>query len=302
MDFAAFCNDYGITTAPQGHRHNRNGWVNVPCPFCVGHAGYHLGYNVRQGGNHFVCYRCHGHRAIDVISALANVPRSEARDIIEQYGGVKSYAPSYKKRDWVLGKNAQFPVNTMEVNEKGIAYLESRNFDAEKIIKQFGLMQTGPVGQYKYRIVIPIYFNDYMVSYTCRSYLPHVSVRYMSCASANELIPNKDILYNLDNARNKNKIVVVEGCTDVWRLGHGAVATFGTAVTPSQLALLSSFRHIILLQDNDMAGSVSWAYVAKQLKTMCKVSRVTLTNAGDPSELNDTDARYFMRSLGLSGI
>lgn len=300
MDFASFCRDYGISTAPQGHRHHRNGWVNVACPFCVGHAGYHLGYNARQGGNHFVCYRCHGHRAIEVISTLAHVPVSEARDIIEQYGGMKSYGPIYKKSKWVLGKNISFPPNTTEVDERGLAYLESRGFDAEKIVKQYGLMQTGPVGMYKFRIVIPIYFNDYMVSFTCRSYLPSVSVRYLTCPNAKELIPNKDILYNLDNARNRNTVVVVEGCTDVWRLGAGAVATFGTGVTESQLHILEKFKKVILLQDNDMAGQSSWKQLARKLNARTLVERVTLANGiGDPSELSDTDAQYFMRSLGL---
>lgn len=302
MDFAAFCNDYGISTAPHGHRHRRPGWINVACPFCTGHTGYHLGYNARQGSNHFVCYRCHGHKAVEVIAELAHVSRAEAKDIIEQYGGNKAYGPIYKKKKWVLGKNLNFPINTMEVDNRGLAYLTSRGYDAEKIVKQFGLMQTGPVGMYKHRLVIPIYFNDFAVSFTCRSIFPQVQTRYMTCPSSLELIPAKDILYNIDNARNRDTLVVVEGCTDVWRLGHGAVATFGTAVTQSQLAIMAKFKNIVLLQDSDMAGSTSWAQVARQLRSTCKVSRVKLTNAGDASELNDTDARYFMRSLGLSGI
>lgn len=299
MDFAAFCRDYGISTAPQGHRHHRSGWVNVACPFCTGHAGYHLGYNARQGGNHFVCYRCHGHRAIEVISTLAHVPIGEARDIIEQYGGMKSYGPIRREQKWVLGKNIKFPMNTLEVDKRGMAYLESRGFDAEKIVKQYGLMQTGPVGMYKFRIVIPIYFNDFVVSYTCRAIYPTMPVRYLTCPKNKELIPNKDILYNLDNARNRNTIVVVEGCTDVWRLGAGAVATFGTGVTMKQLKILEKFKHVVLIQDNDMAGKMSWAEVGQKLSVSCKVTKISLQEVGDPSELSDTDARHFMRSLGL---
>lgn len=301
MDFATFCADYKITTAPVGHKHNRAGWINVVCPFCTGHFGYHLGYNTMQNSNHFVCYRCHGHRAIEVISALANVSAYEARDIIEQYGGFTASRPLYKKQSWQLGKNVQFPIGTFEVNEMGKSYLEQRGFDAEKIIKHFGLMQTGPIGQYRHRILIPIYFNDYMVSYTCRTYLPQVEKRYLACPRSIELIPNKDILYNLDNARNKNTVVVVEGCTDVWRLGHGAVATFGTSVTSSQLIILGKFKRVILLQDNDMAGSTAWATLAKKLSCHCEVRRYTLTEVNDASEMSDTDAAYFMRQVGLRG-
>jgi hypothetical protein len=44
---------------------------------------------------------------------------------------------------------------------------------------------------------------------------------------------SKETLYNLDNAKDGTAIVV-EGPIDVWRIGDGAVATFGVIYTQKQ--------------------------------------------------------------------
>ena len=46
----------------------------------------------------------------------------------------------------------------------------------------------------------------------------------------------KDILYNMDRVQGE-KVVVVEGITDVWRMGDGFVASFGTTLTSAQINL-----------------------------------------------------------------
>lgn len=41
-------------------------------------------------------------------------------------------------------------------------------------------------------------------------------------------------LYNLDNAEKFSEVAIVEGVTDVWRIGDNAVATFGKQLSPAQ--------------------------------------------------------------------
>lgn len=61
-------------------------------------------------------------------------------------------------------------------------------------------------------------------------------------------------LYNLDNAASKEEIVVVEGPTDVWRIGDRAVAKFGRSLSSAQRGIMSKVfrgKSIILLPDMD---------------------------------------------------
>lgn len=61
-------------------------------------------------------------------------------------------------------------------------------------------------------------------------------------------------LYNLDNAVKQEEIAIVEGPTDVWRLGDRAVAKFGRALSAAQRGILTRMfknKRIILVPDMD---------------------------------------------------
>lgn len=298
MDFRTFCRDYKITTAPMGHQHNRPSWTNISCPFCVGHFGFHLGYPHNRNGNYLTCYRCGTHSLRDVIMALLNIPHEKAWEIINAYGGVGE-PEKLQKKQWIFGRDCQLPIGCGPVNELGIKYLEGRGFDAERVVREFGLQQTGPVGQHRHRLLIPIQYKGHIVSYTCRGIIGQ-QIRYITCAAHREMIPSKDILYNIDNARNKKAVLVVEGCTDVWRLGRSSVATFGTRFTPKQVQLMAEYERVFLLQDNDFAGNNAWADLYVQLRARgSEPINMMLETGKDAGELSDTDANYLMKTLGL---
>lgn len=297
MNFRKLCQDYHIPTAPSQHKHYRRGWVNVACPFCTGNPGYHLGYEQDGHGTGFVCYRCGGKGGVKTIAALCHVSTEEAKAIIEEYGG-RAYTFRVKKwKDWELDSDVDEPSGAMELSGRGAKYLTERGFDAEVLQKLWDVKQFGPTGKYKFRIYIPIKFQGHTISYTCRSYVG-CETRYLSCPSALEKIPHKQILYGIDEVPNNKRIVVVEGCTDVWRLGPGAVATFGTKFTHSQIKLLSKFRKIVLLRDMDAAGATAWGKLEKTILALgLDVSVVALDGVGDAAELSQIDANHLMKIL-----
>ena len=297
MDFRKLCADYGIPIAPHAHRHFRAGWINVECPFCTGNPGYHLGYEEAGSGTGFVCYRCGGKGGVRTIAALCHVSYNEAKEIISQYGG-RPYQVQVKRwNEWKLGESVAPPVGLRRVSLRGLKYLKNQGYDAEELEHLWDIKMTGPVGRYKFRIFIPIKFQGFTVSFTCRSYVGS-DVRYLSCPSAEEKIPHKQILYGIDEVPNRNRIVVVEGCTDVWRLGPGAVATFGTKVTQSQLKLLSAFKKIVLIRDSDKAGAVAWRKLEAQLEGFGLNAVVhTLEGVEDAAGLSQVEANYLMRTL-----
>jgi hypothetical protein len=60
---------------------------------------------------------------------------------------------------------------------------------------------------------------------------------------------HKDLLYGSDYATDV--AIVVEGPSDVWAIGPGAVGTFGTQVTPAQLYKISLYPVRALCFDNE---------------------------------------------------
>ncbi len=75
--------DYGIEIAPEGHKHQREGWVNIACPHCTGSEGYHLGFS--DGGYVFTCWRCGSHFVDKTLSILLNVNYKQAGSIAKDY-------------------------------------------------------------------------------------------------------------------------------------------------------------------------------------------------------------------------
>lgn len=301
MNFLKLCQDYKISIAPHGHKHERSGWINVPCPFCTGNPGYHLGFQISGQGTGFSCFRCGGHGGIKVISTLLRIRSEDARKLIEEYGGKAYSARIQNKREYKFSTNVELPPGLDVLSGRAKKYLEKRNFDPEKLEKMYGLKDTGLGGVLKGRIFIPIHYQGYMISYTCRSYVGS-DLRYFSCSSEKEAIPHRDNLYLIDEVFGNQRLVVVEGCADAWRLGPGAVATFGTKVTAAQLKILCQFKRIFLLRDLDEAGRVAWEKVGARLRfagvklKIIKPSEISST-AKDAAELTQNEANYLMRSL-----
>jgi DNA primase len=64
------------------------------------------------------------------------------------------------------------------------------------------------------------------------------------------------LLYNYDQALRQPFVVVVEGVTDVWRVGLPAVALFGKSATQEQAKLLAAGwygKPVVILLDADAA-------------------------------------------------
>lgn len=254
IDFEKFCLDYKIDIAPKRHQHSRKGWINVGCPLCASsHKSFHLGYNQREG--YFKCYRCGWHPTEKIIAAFARVTAdNQLYEIIKEYKGRSSYTP--QDISVIRPENITLPTGTQIMTERHKKYLRERNFDPDKLEREYGLLGTGPDGDYRWRIIAPIYFNRRLVSYQGRDITGQQFAKYKGCKDELEVIPHKNILYGWDQIPyHSEKCMVVEGITGVWRLGPGSLATFGVEYTTYQLRLLASrFKDIYLLFDPDQAG------------------------------------------------
>ncbi len=295
IDFERLSRDRGIRLAPSGHKHTRPGWVQAECPFCVGNPGYHLGY--QAANDRFNCWRCGAHRTGDTIAALLKLPLTDAFDLIRGYHLRGSQIVDERPR--AGAKTLTLPPQSRDMASRHQTYLLGRGYDPDALSATWGLLGTGPIGDYKFRIVAPIIFGGIMVSYQCRDITGRASVPYLACAIENEVMHHKHCLYGMDKASG-HSVAIVEGIADVWRLGPGAVATFGIGYTTEQVAMMRLWkRRFVLFDSADPQAMDKAERLANALSAFGGWTEIIEIDAPDPGEMEQEDADSLMAELGF---
>jgi hypothetical protein len=298
MDILQLYQDYSVDHLTEGHKHCREGWVNTPCPFCTGNPGYHLGFNIED--NYYFCWRCGWHPISMTVGKLLNITEQEARKIIRQYGLIL-HLP--KKNPVTITKvvDHRLPSGTGPLGKNHRAYLESRNFDPDKLERIWKLVGTGPISlldgiDYKHRIVIPFIWDNKQVSFDSRDITGKHMARYMACPKERELIPHKEILYGKQEHWNGTGICV-EGPTDTWRLGPFSFAVSGIKYTQVQLRIIAkSFKRVVVLFDNDPQAKIQGEKMVADL-AFRGVDAFKVDIEGDPGSMKQSDADYLVKQL-----
>jgi hypothetical protein len=127
-------------------------------------------------------------------------------------------------------------------------YIKDRGLDPVYLEDTWGIQMTGPLSDHPWRLYIPICMYGQVVSWTTRAIHNSGGLRYISAGKHQELIDHKKVLYGADLA--KNCIIVVEGPADVWKIGPGAVATFGLNLSLEQLREIVSYPRVCICPDS----------------------------------------------------
>lgn len=291
MNFEKMCRDHGVPYVTEGHKHCRPGWIQVVCPFCTGNPGYHLGFNEER--ENFHCWRCGSKKTIEALSKILRISGSQVYHILAKYKGKRrrtKNTPTFERRGKVC-----YPTGTSELNARAAEYLTKRKYNAEALQKTWDLQSTGPTGPYKFRIIAPIYQDGILVSYQGRDYTGKQDPPYKACAQEDEVEDHKKCLYGLDFVEG-DSIIVVEGIADVWRLGIGAVSTFGIKYTNAQVTRLMKFKKVFIFFDSDPQAIVQSRKLAMTLSAFCDVEILIIEN-GDPGNMSQEKADKLMREL-----
>ncbi len=301
FDIINFYRDHGISSVSEGHKHCQPGWVQSRCPFCTGNPGYHLGFNLAD--NYYNCWRCGFKPITQVIQAYLNCHFIKAKELATKYGN--RFVTRLEKRERKWASRLKFPPATMDLRRRHILYLRERGFPAAQIIREWGLKATGASGPYRLRIIAPITFNDRLVSYQGRDITGKAKLKYKACAMNDEVIHHKKILYGLDQASG-DSCLLVEGITDVWKLGPGTIAGFGIKMKYAQLRTIAEkYRRVFLMFDEggddleeEIQAEQEIEKIGNELSLMgVDVEQVTDIGASDPGELDFDKARELKRKL-----
>lgn len=296
-----FCDDYNIEYASSG-KHFRQGWTNIQCPFCGGSTGYHLGINTSNG--YANCYKCGGYNMFKVISTILKTSTYETKQILKKYSG-GSRIISSKKETRNIPSELVFPSDIKPITQAARDYLIDRNFNPDQIASTWGILSTPHWGFYRNRILAPIYQHDKLVSFQTRDITGTQPQKYLACFQNDELIPHQQCVYGFDLALGRKTCIVVEGITDVWRLGPGAIGTFGIGFTRHQARLIAdNFERVHILYDSEIQAQEKAEelgfLISSGFKNPVEVINLSFTAEGkDPGDLSQDDADEIMKEIGL---
>ena len=118
-------------------------------------------------------------------------------------------------------------------------------------------------------------------------------------------LPKSKILFNLHRVKASKMVYVVESSFDAIRLdqvGFPAVATLGANVSSSQMKLLEKyFNNIVLVADNDEAGSIMADRLTEKLESLVTVIKLD-KQYKDIGDMNDDAIRQLEYSFDNSII
>ena len=283
--------DNGILYAHEGNHHCREGWVQVKtCPFC-GSNNYHLGYNTDD--NYFSCYRCGWHSVRDVCKELGIVLSRL------QFANSESLEKKNNKDNIIdVNKTCTLPTGSGPIQERHKNYLKNINFDPEYIANEWGILGSGNLGFFKFRIIIPVYINTRLITFTARDITNLSDKRYINCKNEESILPIKHTIYGSDKAIF-DSVLVVEGPTDVWRYGPGAVATFGIQYSQEQIELLKKYKRVVIAYDREKQAQIQAIKLAKQLVYSCQSVEVITPPANDVGEMKIEDIKKLHKFVEL---
>lgn len=298
FDIIAFLDAEFIEYATAGKNIGQGHIGLAECPFC-GARGNHFG--IRMSNNVGTCWVCgDGGGAPAIVQALTKLPWAEVFKILRHNLNEDRWIPESPEP----GDSVLFPHGIVKYNKDADEYLWSREFDYEFIARKYKIKCTEraaylEVDDHKWdfsrRIIIPIIMENTVVAYTGRSYVGR-DPKYNNSPTEACIIPPASCIYNVDTV--KDIAILVEGITDVWRMGDESASMQGIKFTDEQIHYIGkrNLSKVFVLFDPG---------AEREAKKLCKalgsvvpeVHNITLTGDADPGELTAPDAMHLKYEL-----
>lgn len=278
-------------------------WIGIACPFCKDDPETHLGINLsdpRFDRNFISCWRCGKKGNIThLIKELERCSYNKVEEIINQFQD-RSLLHLVKEKPIVRkdpNSNILLPEFSKDFLDCHLNYLIKRRYDPEYVIHKYDLYACSMTGKYKYRIVIPVYQEGKIVTFIAKDVTGLAEESYLALSKAESILFSKECIYGIDDLRGTTG-AIVEGTFDQWRIGDGALATFGVEFTAPQLLILAKklTTAVILYDAGDIAQSRADKLAWQLAPLIKKVVRYSIPK-GDPDELNDDEVKYLRKDI-----
>lgn len=284
---------FGRVTRSQGH----NGLELVcDCPVCGKHK---LSVNAVSG-----VYKC-----------WVGCMSGHVRKLLKTHVAMTT-APvhSEKKNYGYIDPGTCVSLATVDENNPAAVYLQARGFNARYLGRAFGLEYCGSGRKFakglfstSNTVMIPVVMNGTVLGWQARLLYDPEKLTDAQCALIGlpwddekkkyrrppkyMTMPGMDkrnILWNFDNARKSELVVVTEGVFDAVKVGLCGVATFGKSVSDQQVALLQQYwKCVVLLLDPDAARDAE--RLRRKFGPLVRTVLVTLKGYKDAGEAPQTE-------------
>lgn len=292
FDILSFAKDQGIPYELSGKNVSR-GWVAFCCPFC-GDSGFHLG--IPLSGTHAYCWKCASHPLDKTLMELSGLSWYEFNQISPDYDGTASLQDIGRKV--ALGTKIELPEGSMEeVHRK---YLKRRGFNPDELNREYGIYGTGMLGEWKYRIIIPIYDKDgQLVTFQGRDYTGKQTLRYKTLSVEKSIVNPKFILYNEYKVVG-NMICVCEGVFDALNMGPPFVATLGTSTTEQQCRKIAIYEKAYIVFDPEVQAQQRAMKLAEKVAALGGHPEVIdIGGENDPGSISKEYVQKIRKELDL---
>ena len=293
FDILQYLDDKEIEHSEFGKNVTR-GWTNISCLWCEDPSN-HLGINLTT--KFMNCWAC-GTKgpATKLIREIEECSWAEANTIVEKY---QDNTFEYLKQDIQIRSNhVILPKEATDVLPKlHRKYLQSRNFDPDTLVLKYDIKACYNIGDWKFRLIIPIYMDRKLVCFTSRDVTGKAESAYKHCPNEKAIIPAKECVYNIDSV--KDKVLIMEGVFDVWRFGDGAVDTFGIEFTLAQINLLrkKNLKEAYILFDPEPLAMKKAEELGNILSVFIPWVEAIELEKGDPADMSNKEARKLKNEL-----
>lgn len=263
----------------------RKQWILVNCPHC---DDYGMNGAFHSQRKIFTCFKCGGNPFAKSLKMVANLSDNEYASAMALYSdGTEDYPVEVRER--IKDIDVVLPFGSKPLLEIHKKYLSDRGFNPDELAEKYDLLGTNHLSDIPMRIIIPIYYQGILCSYTSRSVNGNAD-RYISCDSEYEKISHKDLLYNYDMAGDT--IIICEGPFDALKIGDGAVCTFGLAFTDYQIELMRQKKKRYILFDNEPKAQLQADVLAKSLSYIKGTTEIIRYDGNkDPGEFSTEEVK-----------
>ena len=219
------------------------------------------------------------------------------------------------------------PLSSLPDEHQAVLYVKNRGFDPKELGHKFGFTYCTRGRKFAKEtydttntIVVPVIMNNKLVGWQSRLlYNPDEIPEWKQPAmgwkqkedgafkkpSKYMTMPGMDrerVMFNYDNARNSEVVVVTEGVFDVAAVGACAIATFGKNVTQLQADSIATYwNYVVLMLDPD--APTFQDQLAAMLGSATKVIPVTIKGYKDAGEAPREEIwKQIINAFDLNGI
>jgi len=295
FNFSRLASDKGIPFVESGHHHAHEGWGQTHCPFCAdGTYGYHLGFNLATG--YFSCWRCGGKSTWKVLRTL--FPHENVNKLLEEYSD--GQRQRNKAQTKTRSRSAKKPLKMRKgLYKEHKKYLTDRNFNPEKLESEWELSSTKSLsGEWRWRIITPLKnMESEIVGYTGRAIGLLTKPKWKTSSNEELTDDPKKLIYGIEKINDR--VLIVEGPSDVWRMGPGTVGLLGIDWSVEQAHILRRIPHRYIMFDSEPVAQARARQLARWLSPFPGDTEIITGIKKDPGSISDECAYNIMRDLSF---